>query len=162
MPSAAREHHLQAVELAERGAVPQSRLREELARPDNYLPAGQTQTFELGRVVEFDAEICDLCPLRDKCTAAQEGNGRTVSIPENEVLQQRLCKLQTSPAGRTKLRKRTGIEHHLAHLSQRQGHRARYRGVRKNMFDIRRAAAIQNLETIHRGEQAQTDLRKAA
>jgi hypothetical protein len=30
------------------------------------------------------------------------------------------------------------------------GRRARYIGVRKNIFDLRRAAAIQNLETIHR------------
>ena len=86
-------------------------------------PAGQTKTFELGRVVEFDAEICDLCPIREMCTAAQEGNGRTISIPEDEVLQNRLRKLQASPAGRRKLRERTGVEHHLAHLSQRQGRR---------------------------------------
>jgi hypothetical protein len=31
-----------------------------------------------------------------------------------------------------------------------QGRRARYRGVRKNLFDLRRACAIQNLETIQR------------
>jgi len=38
----------------------------------------------------------------------------------------------------------------LAHISQRQGRRARYLGLRKNLFDLRRAAAIQNLETIQR------------
>jgi hypothetical protein len=32
---------------------------------------------------------------------------------------------------------------------QRQGHAARYRGVRKNTFDLRRASAIQNVETLH-------------
>jgi hypothetical protein len=125
-------------------------------------PAGQTQNFELGRVVEFDAEICDECPLRVKCTAAEQGNGRTVTIAEDEVLQHRLRKLQTSPAGRRKLRERTGIEHHLAHLSQRQGNHARYKGIRKNTFDVRRAAAIQNLETTHRRECAATDLQRAA
>jgi hypothetical protein len=30
----------------------------------------------------------------------------------------------------------------LAHLVRRQSRRARYRGVRKNLFDLRRAAAI--------------------
>lgn len=35
-------------------------------------------------------------------------------------------------------------------ISQRQGRRARYRGVRRNLFDLRRAAALQNLEAIQR------------
>ena len=50
------------------------------------------------------------------------------------------------------LRERTTIEHKLAHISQRQGNRARYVGIRKNTFDLRRASAIQNLETLHRAE----------
>ena len=32
----------------------------------------------------------------------------------------------------------------------RKGHKARYMGVRKNLFDLRRAAAIQNLEALQR------------
>jgi IS5 family transposase len=96
------------------------------------------------------------------CTAAQEGNGRTISIPEDEVLQHRLRKLQAAPSGRTMLRERTGVEHHLAHLSQRQGRRARYRGIRKNTFDVRRAAAIQNLESIQRRESADAEMRRAS
>jgi hypothetical protein len=115
-------------------------------------PAGQTQTFELATTVEFDADVCAACAVREKCTSAEAGHGRTVSIAENEVLQQRLRKLQQSGPGRAKLRQRTGIEHRLAHLARRQGRRARYRGVRKNTYDVRRAAAIQNLETIHRRE----------
>jgi len=57
------------------------------------------------------------------------------------------------------LRERTTIEHKLAHISQRQGNHARYVGLRKNTFDLRRASAIQNLETLHRSE---VDSRKAA
>ena len=125
-------------------------------------PAGQTESFELGSVVEFNPDLCDCCPLRAKCTTAEEGNGRTVTIAENEPLQQRLRKLQSSPAGRKKLRVRTGVEHHLAHMSQRQGKRARYKGVRKNTFDVRRAAAIQNLESIHRREPGAPEMRRAA
>ena len=52
--------------------------------------------------------------------------------------------------GRARLRERVGVEHKLAHLVRRQGRRARYRGVRKNLFDLRRASAIQNLEAIQR------------
>ncbi len=36
------------------------------------------------------------------------------------------------------------------HLVRRQGRCARYRGVRKNLFDLRRASAIQNVEAIQR------------
>ena len=53
-------------------------------------------------------------------------------------------------SGREKVRKRVAVEHSLAHISARQGNRARYLGVAMNEFDLRRAAAIQNLESIHR------------
>jgi hypothetical protein len=69
------------------------------------------------------------------------------------VLQHRLRKLVKTPSGRERLRKRVGVEHRLAHLAQRQGPRARYRGVRKNTFDLRRAAAIQNIESWQRHSQ---------
>jgi hypothetical protein len=52
------------------------------------------------------------------------------------------------------LRQRVGVEHRLAHIAARQGARARYIGVRKNLFDLRRAATIQNLETIQRRKAA--------
>ncbi|HYO56982.1 transposase, partial [Archangium sp.] len=113
-------------------------------------PAGQTQRFVLGTSVEFEAKRCESCPLRAKCTQASAGHGRTVSISEDEALQQRLRKLVKTPAGRERLRKRVGVEHRQAHLARRQGRRARYRGVRKNVFELRRAACIQNLESWQR------------
>ena len=82
-----------------------------------------------------------------------------MAIAENEQLQQRLRKQIQTAAGRDTLRQRTMIEHKLAHISQRQGNHAGYVGVRKNTFDLRRASAIQNLETLHRAE---VDPRKAA
>jgi hypothetical protein len=42
------------------------------------------------------------------------------------------------------------VEHSLAHIAARKGHKARYIGLRKNLFDLRRAAAIQNLEALQR------------
>ena len=113
-------------------------------------PNGQVQHFELGDVVEFDSHVCDNCPLRAKCTTAEQGSGRTVSIADNEGLQQRFRKRLATREGRTILRRRVGVEHSLAHLARRQGPRARYRGIRKNIFDVRRASAVQNLENAHR------------
>jgi hypothetical protein len=56
-------------------------------------------------------------------------------------------------AGRKLLAKageRVAVEHRLAHVGRKQGRRARYLGVRKNLFDLRRAAAVVNLEVIDR------------
>jgi hypothetical protein len=64
--------------------------------------------------------------------------------------------------GRERVRERVAVEHRLAHIGRRQGKRARYRGVRKNLFDVRRAALIQNLETIHRRLEVTEEIRRAA
>jgi hypothetical protein len=113
-------------------------------------PGGQAEPFEPGQVVEFDPEACGPCPLRAQCTQAASGRGRTVSMGDDEALQKKLRNLQQSRAGRAKLRERVAVEHRLAHLSNRQGPRARYRGTRRNTFDLRRLAAVQNLEAIAR------------
>lgn len=113
-------------------------------------PAGQVEHFETGSVVEFEPEACARCPLRARCTMASAATGRTISIAEDEQLQHRLRKLTASPTGRKRLRERVAIEHRLAHVGRKQGRRARYLGVRKNLFDLRRAAAVVNLEVIDR------------
>ena len=82
--------------------------------------------------------------------SAAKGSGRTVAIALDEPLQHRLRKLVASSKGRERLRERVKVEHALAHLSRKQGRRARYRDIRKNIFDLRRHAAVVNLETIHR------------
>jgi hypothetical protein len=113
-------------------------------------PANEVQPIRLGTVVEFAPQACDHCPLRSQCTQRPAGHGRQVQIAPDERLQQRLRKQIATKTGRARLRERVGIEHRLAHLVRRQGRRARYLGVRKNLFDLRRAATLQNLETLHR------------
>jgi len=125
-------------------------------------PAGEVERIDLGADVEFEAEVCAACSLRAQCTTATSGHGRTVSIADDELLQQRLRKMMATPKGRRRLRERVVVEHDLAHLGRRQGRRARYRGVRKNLFDVRRTAAVQNLETIQRRLEPAYEQRKAA
>ena len=108
-------------------------------------PAGQVTPVTLGKTACFPAETCAVCALRPQCTARQTG-GRTVSIHRQEDLWQRLQVLPTTPAGRAALRERVGVEHGLAHVSQRQGNEARYCGARKNTAHLRLVCAIQNLE----------------
>src|SRR5439155_926875 len=98
----------------------------------------------------FDPDACGACAIRAMCTEAASGRGRSVSIAEDEPRQAEFRKLQSTKNGRQQLRQRTPVEHSLARISARKGHRARYIGVRNNVFDLRRAATIQNLEALQR------------
>ncbi len=117
-------------------------------------PNGQRERFEPGRQVHFDADLCARCEIRPTCTNSKRG--RAVSMATDEVLQEKLRRRALTSRGRARLRKRTGVEHTLAHVGRRQGPKARYLGTRMNLYDLRRAAAVVNLETIHRNLAAPT------
>jgi DDE family transposase/transposase-like protein DUF772 len=111
-------------------------------------PAGVTIAFEPGTTVHFPKSTCAACPLRARCTTSS--NGRSVSIHPDEALLAELRERQATPAGRAQLRERVKVEHALAHVGHWQGRRARYRGTRKNLFDLRRVAVVHNLHVIER------------
>lgn len=111
-------------------------------------PNQQEMPFELGGIVHFPAEVCAACPLRERCTSSPRG--RSVSIHPDEALLGELRQRQLTKTGRTKLRERVAVEHTLAHLGYWQGRRARYRGGRKNLFDLRRCAVVHNLHVLAR------------
>jgi hypothetical protein len=112
--------------------------------------------FELGGIVHFPASTCATCPLRKPCTA--RANGRSVTIHPAERLLPELRERQLSAQGRAQLRERVAVEHDLAHIGHWQGDRARYCGQRKNLFDLRRCAVVQNLHVIsHADRQNQAD-----
>jgi hypothetical protein len=124
-------------------------------------PAGHRQPFELDSVVEFDKNLCGLCTMRAQCTAATGRHGRMLRIAADELFQERLRRQAATSDGRARLRERTAIEHSLAHVVRRQGHRARYKGTRKNLYDMRRAATVVNLETLDRHARAVEERRAA-
>jgi hypothetical protein len=111
-------------------------------------PNQQELPFVPGGVVQFPAETCAACPLRQRCTTSP--HGRSVSIHPDERLLWELRQRQLTPLGRAKLRERVAVEHALAHIGRWQGRRARYRGPRKNLFDLRRCAVVHNLHVIAR------------
>jgi transposase len=111
-------------------------------------PNGASLPFEPGGTVRFPTATCAACPLRDRCTTSI--HGRSVAIHPDERLLVELRQRQATPAGRAKLRERVAVEHALAHIGRWQGRRARYRGVRKNLFDLRRCAVVHNLHVIAR------------
>jgi transposase len=111
-------------------------------------PGGQCMPFVPGAVVKFPAATCARCALRERCTTS--ASGRSVTIHPDEALLQELRERQQTPQGRAKLRERIAVEHALAHVGRWQGRRARYRGVRKNVFDLRRCAVVHNLHVLMR------------
>jgi transposase len=111
-------------------------------------PNGTLLPFEPGGTVRFPPAVCAACPLRDRCTTS--ANGRSVAIHPDERLLTELRQRQTTRDGRAKLRERGAVEHALAHIGRWQGRRARYRGARKNLFDLRRCAVVHNLHVIAR------------
>jgi transposase len=111
-------------------------------------PAGISMPFRPGKTIHFPKHTCTACPLRQRCTASS--NGRSVSIHPDEELLAELRQRQQTPDGRSRLRERTKVEHALAHVGYWQGRRARYRGTRKNLFDLRRVAVVHNLHIIAR------------
>jgi len=131
-----------------------SDFRLDLGRFTITCPAGHIEKIRLGTVVHFPAETCDACPMRAQCTNAGPGRGRTVTITDDERLQKKLRLAVATPSGRARLRERVMIEHRLSHHACKQGTRARYLGLRKNLLDNRRHAATINLEQLQLAEAA--------
>ena len=123
-------------------------------------PAEQEMPFVPGGVVHFPKDACARCPLKAQCTTST--NGRNVNIHPDEALLIELRKRQQTPQGRAQLRERVDVEHTLAHVGRWQGRRARYRGVRKNLFDLRRCAVVHNLHILARIQQLSTEFQKAS
>ena len=123
-------------------------------------PAAQEMPFVLGGIVHFPEETCAKCPLKAQCTTSAKG--RSVSIHPDEALLVELRQGQQTPEGRSKLRERVAVEHTLAHVGRWQGRRARYRGLRKNLFDLRRCAVIHNLHVLARSQALSAELQAVA
>jgi transposase len=130
------------------GRFPKTAFTRDWERRTIRCPNGAVLPFEPGGTVRFPAPTCTTCPLRDRCTTS--ANGRSVAIHPDERLLAELRQRQATPDGRAKLRERVAVEHALAHVGRWQGRRARYRGARNNLFDLRRCALVHNLHVIAR------------
>jgi len=124
---------------------------------ENHLiscPNGVSLPFTEGAVIHFPKHECDTCPIRSQCTTSK--HRRSISIHPDESLLAELRDRQTTTAGRAKLRERVSVEHTLAHIGQWLGDKARYIGLRKNLFDLRRMAVVHNLHVLARMSQSTT------
>ena len=106
-------------------------------------PAGKVVPLVTGTVAQFAATDCNACSLRERCTRSR--HGRSLSIHHKEEFFVELRSRQKTAEGRAEFRRRVPVEHGLAAISRTQGRRARYVGLRKNLFDLRRHASVNNL-----------------
>lgn len=132
------------------GRYPKQAFGIDLAQARVTCPAHQVVPIPRGATsVAFPAATCQPCAVRAACTAATRG-GRSIALHPHEALLQGLRAAQQQPAGRATLRERTTVEHSLARIDQIQGASARYKGARKNTLDLRRTAAVANLQRLAR------------
>jgi transposase len=137
---------LQGLAGPQRQGSAQDGLSRGLGARDAHLPQPGEQPFQPGEVVHFPQATCAGCSLREQCTSSPRGH--TVTVHPDERLLFELRQKQLTPLGRQKLRQRVYVEHSLAHLGHIQGHRARFIGVHKNLFDLRRTAVVHNLHQL--------------
>lgn len=131
-----------------RGLLPKSAFRMDLARGTVTCPEGAVAKIRQGHA-QFETATCRDCLSRSSCTRAKRA-GRSVVLHAQEALLLKLREAKATSEGRRELRKRVKVEHRLAHVTRRQGPRARYLGTRKNVFDMRRTAAVENLHVLDR------------
>lgn len=110
-------------------------------------PNNVTVPARPGHTSRFPAEACAGCAKRALCTRAKK-QGRSLTLHPHEDFHLELRRVAKTADGREDLRRRVAVEHRLATLHNRQGDKARYRGLRKNLFDLRRYAALNNLSVI--------------
>lgn len=108
---------------------------------------GWTQDNKGRRVMTMKfGSLCDGCPLRDQCTT--NAGGRTITLNFHEARLQAARAEQARPATRRKLRRRSLVERKLAELKMHGMGRARYRGSRKVLLQLRVTGALVNLKKL--------------
>lgn len=97
------------------------------------------------RVLRF-GERCTGCPLRPRCTTNVAG--RVLTLNFHEARLQAARAEQARPATRRKLPRRSLVERKLAELKMHGLGKARYRGQRKTLLQLRLTAGMVNLKKL--------------
>jgi len=125
------------------------------AVPSACCPAGnvttatrRTRDNKHRRVValQFAAEVCQACSLRERCTTNPRGRNVMLNFHEERLQAARVE--QQRPPTRHKLRRRALVERKLAELKMHGMGKARYRGERKVLLQIRLTATLVNLKKL--------------
>lgn len=111
-------------------------------------PDGQTTSVSVNGYASFPRGPCSDCSIRSRCLPAS--GRRQLQLHPNEQFFREMAAELATPEGRAIRRERVVVEHALAHVGAIQGKRARFKGKAKNLFDLQRTAAVNNLYVIDR------------
>lgn len=123
--------------------------------PSATCPAGHTTTDTKSstdnkgrrvRMLRFPVEVCDRCALRGHCTTGRDG--RTITLNFHEARLQGARAEQARAPTRRKLRRRALVERKLAELKMHGMGKARYRGQRRVLLQVRLTAAVVNIKKL--------------
>ena len=90
--------------------------------------------------------MCAACPLRSRCVKGAHGRTIQVSVHERRMAAARAAERDPEVAG--KLRRRAKVERKIDHLQDVGMAKARYRGRRKTLLQLRLAAVVVNLNRL--------------
>jgi transposase len=99
------------------------------------------------RRFRFDAEVCQVCPLRDQCVKGTGGRTITVGVHEQRIQAARTAQTH-DPQTITLIRARAKVERKVDHLQDLGMSKARYYGLRKTRLQARLAATVANLKRL--------------
>jgi Transposase DDE domain/Transposase domain (DUF772) len=97
-------------------------------------------------VFYFDARTCDICPLRERCTAGR--GGRTIMVGWHHRRIEAARAAQAEPATKALLRRRAKVERKIDHLQDLGMRKARYRGRRKTRLQAYLAGTVANFKRL--------------
>ncbi len=97
-------------------------------------------------VLQFEPDVCNACSLRERCTTSPAG--RKVTLNFHEARLQAARAEQQRPSTRRKLKRRALVERKLAELKMHGMGKARYRGQRKVLLQIRLTATVVNIKKL--------------
>jgi hypothetical protein len=110
-------------------------------------PGGHTRPMSAKRTVTF-GKLCADCPLRSRCTTAQDGRSMTIH-PHEELLRAARAQART-PEFKQAYPTRSAIERIIAWTATQNGRRVklRYLGTSKNDAWLHTRCAALNLRTL--------------
>ena len=94
----------------------------------------------------FDARTCEICPLRQRCTAGK--GGRTIMVGRHHRRIEAARTAQAEPETKALLRRRAKVERKIDHLQDLGMRKARYRGRRKTRLQALLAATVANFKRL--------------
>ncbi len=123
----------------------------DFAKKEITCPAGVSLPINANTpTIRFPSRTCRSCECAPRCVTKKNIYGRVIRLhPEEQWYRQMTQELSTS-SGRKQRRLRIPVEHALARVGAIQGRTTRFRGQKKNQFELERVAVVNNLYVLNK------------